>query len=82
MILAPNGKPVSSKRRVGIQISLVDQQAMVSQPKTHTLGFVLDRPDRIEVAQFLATVSRSIVAKLDEIGFFQPAVPQADGDPG
>jgi hypothetical protein len=78
-----SGRPISSKRKVSIQIRLIDQQAMSSQPKIHELGFVLDRSDRIYVSQFLTTLTRGILAKLEEIKFFAPAppapTPQADG---
>lgn len=85
-ILDPRtGKPVSSQRKVSIQIRLIDQQAMSSQPKTHELGFVLDRSDRTFIAQFLQTLNRGILSKLEEIKFFSPAppapTPQADGHP-
>lgn len=84
MILDPSGKPVSATRKVVLQVHLVDQQAMSSQPKTYALGFSLDRPDRTTVIQVLNKTSQEIMAKLEEIGFFQdPPRPmaQADGHP-
>ena len=86
MIIDPKtGKPISTQRKTVIELHLVDQQAMSSQPQIYALGFVLDRPDRAYVAQNLVTLSRSIMAKLEEIGYFPPAppapLPQADGHP-
>ena len=84
MILDPSGKPISSQRKTVLQIHLVDQQAMSSQPKTYALGFELDRPDRNTVAQTLSMIARTVMTQLDEINFFEnppKAVPQADGHP-
>lgn len=84
MIIDPNsGKPISSTRKTVLQIHLVDQLAMSSQPKTYALGFELDRPDRVVVTQLLQHVCRSLMSQLDEIGYFSPgdAMPQADGHP-
>lgn len=74
MIIDPKtNKPISSTRKTVLQFHLVDQQAMSSQPTTYALGFELDQPDRNSVNQVLQHASRTIVAKLDEIGFFKPS---------
>lgn len=79
MLIDPHtNKPISSKRKTVLQVHLVDQQAMSSQPQTFALGFELDQPDRTVIAQLLANISRTIIGKLDEIHFFaQPEAPQA-----
>ena len=81
MILDPSGKPIASTRKTVLQIHLVDQQAMSSQPKTYALGFELDRPDRAVVAQTLSQIARTVMSQLDEIGFFAQESPRAMAQP-
>ena len=81
MILDPSGKPIASTRKTVLQVHLVDQQAMSSQPKTYALGFSLDRPDRTSVVQALNMMSKEIMAQLEKLGFFNdPPRPMAQPD--
>lgn len=80
-IIDPNtNKPISSERKTVLQVVLVDQQAMSSQPKQYAMGFELDRPDRPTVARVLQHVANSVVQQLESIDFFQQEAesPQPD----
>lgn len=82
MILAPNGKPVASARKVALQVEILDTQAGAFNTERSALGFMLDVPDRVAVGQMLELVKRSVMRRLDEIKFFEvPVAPGAGGSP-
>lgn len=72
MILAPNGKPVSTKRAVTLRVEITDKQAASTDAQRSTMNFILDVPDRAQVSKLLQTISHATMRRLDEIGFFAP----------
>ena len=81
MILDASGKPVASERRVGLQITILDQRPGHSGFEKATMSFELDSNDPAMLAQLLQNISRSIVRRLDEIGFLGDTThPEPGGD--
>jgi hypothetical protein len=68
-LLGPNGKPIASKRRVLLKIEVIDTAPLASDSTRHALGYELDSNDPVAVERFLATIPRTLKAKLVEIGF-------------
>ena len=72
MILDASGKPVASVRKVYLEITILDQRPGQSGFEKATLGFELDSNDPAMLAQLLQSINRSVVGRLDEIGFLEP----------
>lgn len=82
MILAPNGRPVSSTRKVTLQIKITDTKPGATDSELRTLSFVLDVPDRRLVGQLLDEIKRGVLMQLDAVHFFDQGAPIEPGAGG
>lgn len=76
-ILAPNGKPVNSTRKVGIRIEMLDQKPGDTGTQVARMSYLLDTNDRFAVARLLDAIKEQTLKRLEEIGFFGPTLPSA-----
>ena len=68
-ILNAKGQAVVSKRRVGLQIALIDQQPGRAVAEKAVLGFELDSNDPGAITALLQAINQSVMRRLNDIGF-------------
>lgn len=68
-ILDAQGNPVASKRRVGLQIAIIDQKAGVGGAEKAVMGYELDSNAPADITRLLQVIGQNIVRRLHEIGF-------------
>ena len=68
-ILNAQGQSVVSKRKVGLQIVIIDQKPGNAMAEKAVLGFELDSNDPSDVANLLQAINQNVVRRLHDIGF-------------
>lgn len=78
-ILGPGGRPVTSRRRVGINVTLITQESGTERAQQHTLAMTLDdlRPERVRV--MLNALSNELFGKLHALGMIDQSPPPVAG---
>ncbi len=68
-ILNAQGQAIASKRRVGLQIVIVDEQPGRAGAEKAVMGFELDSNDPVAISNLMQAINQSVLRRLHDIGF-------------
>lgn len=83
MILGADGRTISSQRKVGLVIEVLDRQPGSANAESARMAFELDSDDPAQISRLLESINRQIVKRLHDIGFLgtvQPASALSQGE--